>query len=198
MPSPSVSVGGGGGGGVPAAMDNTSSWTLDSDGRWTRRSPQDGAPPRSVQRELIPYGSPPSANLLHANRDAWRQGWAAYARKCIEFRRGLPSHVWLPAGAFLEKGRALRRKFPIDSLRIDGTPGRLRAVIDSGLLDGLRELQIPDTGLGAGEVAALAGHAGLASLRRLSLAYSRLGAEAIRTLATSPGEKISLKLRPCL
>ena len=33
--------------------DNTSSWTLDADGRWTRRSPQDGGEPRSVQRELI-------------------------------------------------------------------------------------------------------------------------------------------------
>jgi polyphosphate kinase len=33
--------------------DNTSAWTLDADGRWTRRSPQDGGEPRSVQRELI-------------------------------------------------------------------------------------------------------------------------------------------------
>jgi polyphosphate kinase len=33
--------------------DNTSSWSLDDDGRWTRRSSGDGAEPRSVQRELI-------------------------------------------------------------------------------------------------------------------------------------------------
>jgi polyphosphate kinase len=33
--------------------DNTGAWTLDSEGRWTRRSSDDGAEPRSVQRELI-------------------------------------------------------------------------------------------------------------------------------------------------
>ncbi len=33
--------------------DNTNAWTLDSEGRWTRRAPEDGAEPRSVQRELI-------------------------------------------------------------------------------------------------------------------------------------------------
>jgi polyphosphate kinase len=32
--------------------DNTSSWTLDASGRWTRRSP-DGAEPRNLQRELM-------------------------------------------------------------------------------------------------------------------------------------------------
>jgi polyphosphate kinase len=32
--------------------DNTNAWTLDSEGRWTRRS-TDGSPPRSVHRELI-------------------------------------------------------------------------------------------------------------------------------------------------
>jgi polyphosphate kinase len=32
--------------------DNTSSWTLDSGGNWTRRSP-DGSEPRNAQRELI-------------------------------------------------------------------------------------------------------------------------------------------------
>jgi polyphosphate kinase len=36
-----------------ALTDNTSSWSLDSDGRWTRRSPGDGEAPRSLQRELI-------------------------------------------------------------------------------------------------------------------------------------------------
>jgi polyphosphate kinase len=33
--------------------DNAGAWTLDSDGRWTRRSPREGEPRRSVQRELI-------------------------------------------------------------------------------------------------------------------------------------------------
>jgi polyphosphate kinase len=33
--------------------DNTGGWTLDSEGRWTRRSPAEGEEPRSVQRELI-------------------------------------------------------------------------------------------------------------------------------------------------
>jgi polyphosphate kinase len=32
--------------------DNIGAWTLDSEGRWTRRAP-DGSEPRSVQRELI-------------------------------------------------------------------------------------------------------------------------------------------------
>jgi len=36
-----------------AFADDTSSWALDSDGRWTRRSPHDGSAPRSMQRELI-------------------------------------------------------------------------------------------------------------------------------------------------
>jgi polyphosphate kinase len=33
--------------------DNTGAWTLGPDGRWTRRVPEDGSPPESVQRELI-------------------------------------------------------------------------------------------------------------------------------------------------
>jgi len=33
--------------------DNTNAWTLDSDGRWTRRTREDGTEARSVQRELI-------------------------------------------------------------------------------------------------------------------------------------------------
>jgi polyphosphate kinase len=33
--------------------DNTSAWTLGSDGRWTRRTREDGTEARSVQRELI-------------------------------------------------------------------------------------------------------------------------------------------------
>jgi len=33
--------------------DSANAWTLDSEGRWTRRAPQDGERPRSVQRELI-------------------------------------------------------------------------------------------------------------------------------------------------
>jgi len=33
--------------------DNTSAWTLGSDGRWTRRTREDGTVARSVQRELI-------------------------------------------------------------------------------------------------------------------------------------------------
>jgi polyphosphate kinase len=33
--------------------DNTNAWTLDSDGRWTRRTGEDGTEARSVQRELI-------------------------------------------------------------------------------------------------------------------------------------------------
>jgi polyphosphate kinase len=36
-----------------AFADNTNSWALDSDGRWTRRAPHDGSAPRSLQRELI-------------------------------------------------------------------------------------------------------------------------------------------------
>jgi polyphosphate kinase len=33
--------------------DNANAWTLDAEGQWTRRTPQDGERPRSVQRELI-------------------------------------------------------------------------------------------------------------------------------------------------
>jgi len=44
--------------------DNTNAWTLDSEGRWTRRTRADGDEPRSVQRELI------ERHLAHAAEPA--------------------------------------------------------------------------------------------------------------------------------
>jgi len=33
--------------------DNTNAWVLESDGRWTRRHPEEGGEIRNVQRELM-------------------------------------------------------------------------------------------------------------------------------------------------
>jgi polyphosphate kinase len=44
--------------------DNTNAWTLDSEGRWTRRSRDEGIEARSVQRELIEH------HLAHAAEPA--------------------------------------------------------------------------------------------------------------------------------
>lgn len=125
-------------------------------------------------------------DLLRANEDGWRAGWPAYAREHVEFRRGLPSRVRLPARLFLKHGRPLRKRFPITSVYLEDVAGLLGAVLGAGLLDGLGELEINAQSVGPEEVAGLAGRAGLASLRRLNLRDSPVSADGVRTLLTSP------------
>jgi uncharacterized protein (TIGR02996 family) len=117
---------------------------------------------------------------------AWRNGWPSYAHHFVRFECGLPSRLYATATQFRQRGKALRKRFPITSVSLRNVRDRLKALAASGLLEGLRELDLAGQRFTAEDVAALAGCAGLARLRRLNLRHCSLDGAGVRALLFSP------------
>src|SRR5262249_23928185 len=82
------------------------------------------------------------AALLEANAEAWLARVPAWARKKAEFRRGVVAHFELPASQLLRRGAGLRKKAPFNSLDLRDTPPLVAEVTASGLLEGVRHLEL--------------------------------------------------------
>jgi uncharacterized protein (TIGR02996 family) len=128
---------------------------------------------------------------------AWRKGWPAYAHHFVRFEGGLPSQLYLTATQFRQRGKALRKRFPITSVSLRNARGRLNALAESGMLDGLRDLDLSGQRFTSEHVAALAGCAGLARLRRLNLRHCYLDGAGVRALLFSPHLAGLLELDLC-
>ena len=80
--------------------------------------------------------------LLAAHRDEWVADLPAWVRGKVSFRRGFAHRVECTATQFLKGGAALRRAAPIEEVRLDNQEGRLAALADSPLIEGLADLDL--------------------------------------------------------
>ena len=109
----------------------------------------------------------------------------AFARGWVRFDRGLPTHLDLTARLLLRHGKRLRREVPYTFLRLRNCKGVLEEIVNAGLLEGVRGLDISFNSLTDGELVYLFRSPGLANLRYLELAHIRFGPQAAEALATS-------------
>jgi uncharacterized protein (TIGR02996 family) len=152
--------------------------------------------------------------LLTLHRSMWREDLPAWARKApYEIRRGFVSSISLTATQFLRQGDGLFRAVPIQELQLrnlrrelaqvvlspllarltsldvrenDLTSGRLRDLLSSSHLTGLRELNLHRNGIGFEGMRVLAAWAGLALIESLDLSGVGGGADYVKALAASP------------
>jgi uncharacterized protein (TIGR02996 family) len=107
----------------------------------------------------------------------------------VEYRRGFLSHLEIYVDDFLDRGAALRARYPmIESVTINGTLGddRVTEVIESGLMAGVRHLELDTCNEFDSNVTALASPR-LANLRHLTLRHFHAkSAEAWRMFVRSP------------
>lgn len=140
------------------------------------------------------------AELLLTHVQQWRSGlptWVrgpgrfhketlARHRGRAQFRRGV-FHFRLNAHDFLRHGKSLRRKVPFDSLCLQNAAGLVHDLLASGLLQGLRHLDIGyNHGMSDEEAIEFALSPQVESLRFLNLTNLQFGADAWRALVSSP------------
>jgi hypothetical protein len=95
------------------------------------------------------------------------------------------AHFRLPARLFLERGHELR-PLGCTSLELREATRLVGDLAASGLLDGVRHLDLGGCALGDADLRALAGWPGLGSLTSLRVTSSHFGRPACRDLARSP------------
>jgi uncharacterized protein (TIGR02996 family) len=140
------------------------------------------------------------AELLTAHAHSWRAGLPVWVRRPgrsrqgtlvrnqgrAQFRRGL-FHFRLSASEFLRQGKTLRRKVPFDSLCLHKAAGHIHDLLASGLLEGLRHLDIGyNHRMSDDEAIELANSGQLVSLRSLNVANLQFGPDAWQALVSSP------------
>ena len=127
--------------------------------------------------------------LLAGHRQEWE---AALREQCpaiqaVEFRRGLPYHITIPAGDFLTHAEHLFALAPIRSVQITGISGigRLQNLAASAHLASLTTLDLGGNGISAAGVEALAGSEHLRNLTTLNLWDNDIGDAGVEALAGS-------------
>ena len=142
------------------------------------------------------------ANATPANRDKWladaaallarhRQEWEQPLRDLgateVEFHRGFPCHITIPAAAFLDHAGEIFERAPIQSLRLTNlTASQVPALASSAHLANLTTLDLGYNYIGDADAAALADSPHLAGLTALNLGYNRIGNAGAVALANSP------------
>jgi uncharacterized protein (TIGR02996 family) len=104
-----------------------------------------------IEMETLPEGEPRrvtlglrAEELLGEHGGAWTKGLAAWARKHAAFRRGFVADVRCTGRQFLDLGKALFRRAPVEHLRLHGVVNEKEVAADARL-EQLRSLHVADT-----------------------------------------------------
>jgi uncharacterized protein (TIGR02996 family) len=124
--------------------------------------------------------------LLKSHGRKWKSHLPNLVRSKADFRRGILSHIVLTAAELLREGKKLRRKVYFDSLRLRSSRGMIGKLLASGLLAGLRSLDLSGNSLSDDEVVRLSASPYLAELRTLVISHNDFSDDACLALATSP------------
>jgi uncharacterized protein (TIGR02996 family) len=138
--------------------------------------------------------------LLSKHGRDWRSVLPERLRSGARFRRGITSHVTMPARAFLRHGKTVRRQRCIDSVALRRADGTIADLLASGLLEELRHLDLGGNyAIQDPEAMLLTTAPALSSLRSLGLFNVQFSAEVSRALFRSPhlSQLEEIDLRAC-
>ncbi len=124
--------------------------------------------------------------LLAWEESRWLLRIPPWARQRVRFHRGLPTRFELTATQLLQRGQALRQSVHFDGLCLRNTAGKLQQVLASGLLAGVRFLDLSLEKLAEDELIALAHCPDLSELRALDLIFVDYSNVTAKALAHSP------------
>jgi uncharacterized protein (TIGR02996 family) len=125
--------------------------------------------------------------LLEAHSEAWSADLPDWAFR-PQFRRGFVAVVSAHAEELLWEGEALRRRAPLEGVRLRGLPdpGIVHGLFRSPCLGGLTELDLEGITIGQAGARALASSPRLARLTVLNLGHNGIGDAGAQALAESP------------
>jgi uncharacterized protein (TIGR02996 family) len=132
--------------------------------------------PDLLQRERL---------LLEANEIRWTADLAPLV-SAWAFRRGVIDAVSVDAGQFLDAGAAIFDRAPVRRVRFVNVGDRLTKLVQSPLLELVRELDLSVNPLGNGGPNLLARSRHLVRLDALDLGFTELGDKGLQKLAGSP------------
>ena len=123
--------------------------------------------------------------LFEANEARWTADLAPLV-SAWEFRRGVIDAVAVDAGQFLASGAALFDLAPVRKVRFRNVGDRLAKLVQSPLLELVRELDLSGNDLGNGGPNLLARSRHLGRLDALDLGFTEVGDKGLQKLAASP------------